>query len=648
MVVVVLLSLLAAACRTDASIDAIATDDPDTTAPAEPASPALTPPGTASPDNAPTPADAAIASDGDEGRAELRPSELLPVVSLIYTGRLDTDDVERDLAELTRCVAGEFGSSVSFDPVGVLDPDEDPLALLASLDPALVAATVAAMDECVSPVALITDAFLSGNVDRDQHLRARCLIDTLDDTAGWAGVVAAYQAGDPFPFGDTADAEARCSEPPGAGASLTVEEEATVDSLESLADFVGFELTRDEISCTVVGSRGLIDPGLAFDLADPDFDAAAPVLEAFDACVPIGGLIAEFDEGAIVFSLCLDRALSGSVGWRELAQLGARLEDLTDEQITVDPLVVALDGARARCLSSEPGRLLVDLGDVLEVEVLVHDGARLWAGGIDEHGGASPGNLLALDGATGAVVKAIETEMFRVEIIASDRDVAWVATDDGEVIQRVRAAEGTAETPVELPGRAVGDMQLTADALWATDNAAGTLLRLDPATGVILDEIAIAPGDWYSSDLATAAGWLWLTNREDPLVRQLDPVTGALVAEHRVESEFTMHLLDLGDAVGVYGFSQLWRIDPAGPEPEQLINRGQEEIDPDAAVAVGGLVAFADEDISALAVRDTASGFIEELRFFPGLVDGGRNRIASDGTIVWLATFDDLLVRFNR
>jgi len=31
----------------------------------------------------------------------------------------------------------------------------------------------------------------------------------------------------------------------------------------------------------------------------------------------------------------------------------------------------------------------------------------------------------------------------------------------------------------------------------------------------------------------------------------------------------------------------------------------------------------------------------------PGLVDSDRDRIATDGTDIWLTTYDDLLVRFG-
>jgi len=519
---------------------------------------------------------------------------------------------------------------------------------LASLDPALLAATTTALDACVSPVVLVSEAFSSGRIERSEHAQARCLIDLLGDGTRWADVVAVYQSGRPFPFGDLDQAREACRELPGADQPLTDEEQATADWLVDLAEVIGFELTRDETACIIVGSRGAVDPGLTIDLNDPDLDALAPVLQAYDACVPIGGLLAGFDDGAIVYSLCLDRVLAGSVGWRELADLGARVEGLTGEEIAVEPAVVTIDAARARCLSAEPGQLLVDLGDVLRVEVLVHDGTRLWAGGIDEHGGTRPGNLLVIDGTTGEVVTVFATELFSVEIITSDQDHLWVANADGEVIQRVSLLTATLDMPVELAGRAVGDLQLTADALWATDNNAGALLRLDRVTGQILEEITIAPGDWYSSDLTTAAGWLWLTTREDPVVRQLNPSTGELVAEYQVDSQYTTHLIDQGDAVGIYGFSQLWRIEDGQAQAEQLIDDyGQEGLDPDAAVAVGGVVAFADENVSVLAVRDSASGFIEQLRLIPGFVDSDRDLIATDGVDIWLTTYDDLLVRFG-
>lgn len=615
----------------------------NTSASEEPASgaPASDPPNPDEP-SATTPPPA-----GDSGTGGA--SAVLPVVSLFYLGEVITGDVERDLGELTRCVADGLDASGPPASPLTLDPGADPDDLIASLDPALVSAIADAMDACISPVVLFTDAFDDGSIEREQHWRARCLIEAIGGLEDWAEVIAAFQAGDFEPFGDTRDAEAACGELPGAEESLTADEDAAADSLDELADIVGFELTRDEINCILVGSRDGIEPGLTIDLEAPDFDALAPVLEALDACVPLGGLLAEFDDGAIVYSMCLDRELAGSVGWRELAELGVRADDLTDAELAADPLIVAVDAARARCLSSEPGEVLAELGEVLEVEVLVHDGTRLWAGGIDEHGGASPGNVLVLDGSSGEVVTAIETEPFSVEIITVDGDAAWIASADGEVVQRVHAPDGSADAPVELPGRAIGDLQLTTEALWATDNTAGSLLRLDRETGEVLDEIAVAPGDWYSSDLAIAAESLWLTNREDPIVRQLDPATGELAAGFTLESEFTMHLVDLGDAVGVYGFSELWRIDPTGDGPERLIDTfGVEELDIDAAVsAVDGHIAYADEDISMLAFFDPASEFIEEMRFFPGTVAGERDRMVSDGTTIWLVTFNDLLVRFD-
>ncbi|HAY69637.1 MAG TPA: hypothetical protein DCY82_15375, partial [Acidimicrobiaceae bacterium] len=53
--------------------------------------------------------------------------------------------------------------------LGSFDPNEDSVALLASLDPALLAATTTALDACVSPVVLVSEAFSSESIERSEH-----------------------------------------------------------------------------------------------------------------------------------------------------------------------------------------------------------------------------------------------------------------------------------------------------------------------------------------------------------------------------------------------------------------------------------------------------------------------------------------------
>lgn len=655
-VVVIALALLASACTGQATLGQTqgASDDEPTasatvaadSSPAPAPSPddvGEAPTGVASDDSAPA------GSDAPPAPASRAPSQLLPLVSLLYTGEAQRGgDVERDLGELVRCVAADLGEAVPSDPLAGLDLFEPIEALLGAADPQDVAIIADAMDRCIPVAVVITQGFLEGSIEREHLAQALCAITALDPDVGWLDL-AGYYSGGPFPFGDAADAaEDDCDELPGSGEPLSEAEELIEQDLRAVGELVGFELEREERRCIVVAIRGEVDPDAVFDLEDPDPAILEPVLDAFDACIPVAGWIAEQDDGGIVQALCLHRQLADTdVGWRELFELGLRFERLGIEAFAIDPVFVALDRARASCYWSSPGVELVALDEVLEIEALLHDGTYLWVVGVDD-GADRPGNVALLDGETGEVLRRIDTEPFAVEIVASNGVHAWVASEDGGRVQRVTPADGTTAPAVELPGRAVGDLQWSGDVLWATDNNAGSLLRLDGETGELLDEIAIAPGEWFSSDLAVAAGWLWLTNREDPVVRQLDPVTGELVAEHLVESEFTMHLLDLGGSVGVYGFSQLWRIDPEGPGPEQLIDFiGRESLSVDAATVVGGRIAFVDDQVSLLALYDPVTDFIEEMRFIPGPGADGRDRITSDGVAIWLGTLADQVVRFD-
>jgi hypothetical protein len=591
--------------------------------------------------------------DGGLTGGAVRPSSALPIVSLIYDAEIATDFPDRDMGDLTRCVAHDLDPSI-IAAIGPLDSDVEAAAVLASLDPALVEDVTAAMDACISPAVLLS--FTWGPIEHDEHLPARCAIEQVGDAFTWADVVDA-DLGDEYlpyrlPFTDLDAIEAECFGLPGADESLSADEEALADELEVMGLVAGIELTSDEIDCVVVTSRGTLDLGSILDLESADVEVLDPLLDALDRCVPLAGVFAEIDAGSIVYSMCLDRALEGSIGWRELLELGARAEQLDDDELSRledDPTLLAMRTARVRCHWSDPGEVIAELGEILDVYAIVHDGTWLWAGGHDEHGGAEPGNVLVLDPVTGDIVQTFETEPYRADVITTDGIASWVAAQDGDTIQRIDTGDGTVGDPKLLTDRSIGDLELTADALWATDNVAGSLLRLDPENGELLDEVSIGPGDWYSSDLATAAGWLWLTNREDVVVRQLDPVTGELVAEHAVDSEYTMYLIDLGDAVGIYGSSELWRIEPDGDPPELIMDSyGAERIDVDAAVAVGDLVALTQRDFSTLAVVDPGLEFVEEMHPFDGEVFDERDQIASDGTDIWLATVGNRIVRIGR
>lgn len=584
-----------------------------------------------------------------------RASDLYALVAVLYEGEVD-DEPSRHVGETTRCVAARVGddalaAGATFARLRDGDPDSVDIA---TLDPAVVGEVAGALDVCIPAAALIVADASRDDVERSRYWYAECLVGATGDGLPWADIVAERTAGnddiDGYLFAtlDERHPDA-CRVYPGEDEELAAAEEALIDPLRDLTVGSGLELTSDEITCVVVESRGQVDANLVIDLDNPDLESLTGVLDALDGCVPLGGVIGEYDDAGVITALCIDRELDGVVGWYELSEFGLRTREADLDAVRADPVFQSIEAARSACNWAPPSSVVAELGEIIEIDVLEHDGTRLWAGGVDEGGGAQPGNLVVIDGATGEVVSAFETEPFSVEIITSDGENVWIAGEGSETLQRVRPDDGTVDAPVTLTGREIGALELTPDALWATDNLAGSLLRLDPASGEVLDELPIAALEWFSSDLLFAAGSLWLTDREEPVVRRLDPSTGELQNEFAVESEFTMHLLDMGDGVGVYGFGELWTIDADATEAVQVVgNFGWEGLDVDAATAIGDLVVFAQEDVATLVAFDAAVPFVQSMHAVDGLFDSGRGIVVTDGTAVWATTYSDDLVLLER
>ena len=574
-----------------------------------------------------------------------RPSKLLSVVSVLTFS--DADDRSRTLGELTRCVAvGVDDATVAAASEFTYSTREEGLATIGELDAAALAAVTARLDECLPAPALLALETWSSRVERDEFWSALCLADRFGEEFTWARVAAeATDLVDPFwELAAEPDTDS-CGDFQGID-TLTEEQEALVDDLRGLGRSLGMDFGSDEFRCVVAGLTDQVDASTASDLDELDLESLRPVFELMDQCVPLAGVLAETEGLGGVSTFCAHRELAGVVGWAEVAELAKRRNALDGDVPADDPVLASISAARAACTWSDPVDTIAELGEIIEIGTLVHDGERLWAGGIDEGGGEQPGNVVALDPATGAITSSFDTEIFSVEIIESDGSTVWVS-NGGERLQRLRPEEGIADALIVFNGREIGDLQLAGGSLWATDNLTGSLLQLDPEDGTLLDERAVAPLEWYSSDLLLAAGSLWLTDREEPIVRQLDPVTGESIAEYTVRSEYTMNLLDLGTRVGVYGFGELWTITPGEADAEFVVE-DFEGLDPDLAVAIGQRVVFANEDSPYMAEMNLDTVFVESMHATLGQVNGDPRLITTDGTDVWTATFGDDLLRLTR
>ena len=98
---------------------------------------------------------------------------------------------------------------------------------------------------------------------------------------------------------------------------------------------------------------------------------------------------------------------------------------------------------------------------------------------------------------------------------ASDGERLWLVASDGTLTLATRGSP-TIEAPIggALGGVAVGD-----GSVWATDQDAGTVIRVDPGSLKVVDRIRVGNGP---SAIAFGAGAIWVVNRTDGTVSRID------------------------------------------------------------------------------------------------------------------------------
>ena len=100
---------------------------------------------------------------------------------------------------------------------------------------------------------------------------------------------------------------------------------------------------------------------------------------------------------------------------------------------------------------------------------------------------------------------------------------AWFGDGDAGTVTRVDLASGEAASPVDVGGNYIAIAQ-GSGSVWAisgdtTDE--GSLLRIDPSNGAIVGEPLTLDGRPY--DIATGAGAVWVLNRAAETVTRIDP-----------------------------------------------------------------------------------------------------------------------------
>lgn len=105
----------------------------------------------------------------------------------------------------------------------------------------------------------------------------------------------------------------------------------------------------------------------------------------------------------------------------------------------------------------------------------------------------------------------------------------WVADCEEKALVRIDTAKAEKIATVRTGLASTGELNVVAGAgsVWvASDNTAGKVSRVDPATNKVIATIPVNPGTWY---LAFGFGSVWVVSSESGSIQKIDPATNAVV-----------------------------------------------------------------------------------------------------------------------
>lgn len=152
--------------------------------------------------------------------------------------------------------------------------------------------------------------------------------------------------------------------------------------------------------------------------------------------------------------------------------------------------------------------------------------------------------------------------------VADCKENALVRIDTRKAVKIATIATGLAST---------GELNVVAGAgsIWvASDNMAGAVSRIDPATNAVIATIKVDPGTWY---LAFGHGYLWAVSSEARSIQRIDPATNAVTKRTALGKQ--PGFLAAGEGavwVQEQGDGTVARIDPASGEITGQVKVGAE------------------------------------------------------------------------
>lgn len=104
----------------------------------------------------------------------------------------------------------------------------------------------------------------------------------------------------------------------------------------------------------------------------------------------------------------------------------------------------------------------------------------------------------------------------------------WVADCKENALVRIDTQSARKTATVQTGLASTGELNVVAGAgsVWvASDNDAGKVARVDPATNTVIATITVSPGTWY---LAYGFGSVWAVSSKSKTIQRIDPATNTV------------------------------------------------------------------------------------------------------------------------
>jgi YVTN family beta-propeller protein len=187
----------------------------------------------------------------------------------------------------------------------------------------------------------------------------------------------------------------------------------------------------------------------------------------------------------------------------------------------------------ANTLQDTVSRIDAESGQVATIDVGGEPAGVATGAGFAWVTDATEGTVEQIDPAANRIVGSVKVGNGPRGVAFAYRAVWALAVTDGELV-RVSLTRGGEVTDRISVGSRPTAVAAGAGSLWVTDEAAGTVVRVEPGSGRVSEAIAVGNGP---SSVAFGEGAVWVANRSDGTVSRIDPATDAVTSTVEVGAD---------------------------------------------------------------------------------------------------------------